>query len=171
MKTPRQILLRVRGALLLFIAGLVLSGLTAFPIEAEVDRLVAWSGIENAAPGNGFDRWILTVRDGLRQSYAVYPWLAYGTDWLAFGHLAIAFFFIGALIDPIRNVWLLRSGLIVCALVIPTALICGQIRQIPLGWRLIDCCFGIFGAVPLLYSIKLVKALEDESAPIHPRAN
>jgi hypothetical protein len=157
-----QILRRIRCALLLFIAGLVISGLTAFPLRFELDQIAAFRNIEHVTPadaGSGFDRWILTVRDGLRRSYADYPWLAYGTDWLAFGHIAIAVFFIGALIDPLRNIWVLRAGLITCALVVPLALICGQLRQIPFGWRLIDCSFGVFGAIPLLYSLRLTKAL------------
>jgi len=167
MQTNSQILRRIRCALLLFIAGLVISGVTAFPLRFELDQVVALRKIEHATPadlGNGFDRWLLTVREGLRHSYADYPWLAYGTDWLAFGHIAIAIFFIGALIDPPRNIWVLRAGLIACALVIPLALICGQIRQIPFGWRLIDCSFGIFGAIPLLYCLKLTKALKSGNA-------
>ncbi len=55
--------------------------------------------------------WILTVRDGLQESYARHPWLAYGTDWLAFAHFVIALFFIGSFIDPARNVWVLQAGI------------------------------------------------------------
>ena len=96
-----------------------------------------------------FNMNVEEVRDGLRESYAKYPWLAYGTDWLAFAHLVIAVFFIGAFIDPVRNVWILQAGIVACALVIPLALICGAVRQIPIGWRLIDCSFGVFGLIPL----------------------
>lgn len=42
-----------------------------------------------------------------------------------------------------------RFGLIACALVIPYALIFGAGRGIPFWWRLVDCSFGAFGAVPL----------------------
>ena len=165
MLTASQTLTRIRFALLLFIAGLVISGLTAFPLQFELDQAVALRKIEHITPADhGFDRWLLTVRDGLRRSYGDYPWLAYGTDWLAFGHIAIAIFFIGAWIDPLRNIWVLRAGLIACALVIPLALICGQIRQIPFGWRLIDCSFGVLGAIPLLYCLKLTNALESGNA-------
>jgi hypothetical protein len=86
--------------------------------------------------------------------------LAYGTDWLAFAHIAIAVFFIGPLVDPVRNVWVLRAGVIACMLVIPLALICGALRQIPFGWRLIDCSFGVIGVIPLTYCLKLVTTLQ-----------
>ena len=37
-----------------------------------------------------------------------------------------------------------------CVGVIPLALLAGEIRGIPFGWRLIDCAFGVVGIVPLL---------------------
>ena len=103
---------------------------------------------------------MLTVRDGLREMYAAHLWIAYGTDWLAFAHLVLAVFFIGPWRDPVRNVWVLRAGIIACVLVLPLALICGPLRGIPLYWRLIDCSFGVFGAVPLVYCVRLVRRME-----------
>src|SRR6266581_7190734 len=156
-----------RWVLALFMLAVILSGITAFPLQRELEQVVALRGLERAAladAGSGFDRWILTVRDGLRESYAIRPWLAYGTDWLAFAHIVIAVFFIGPFIDPLRNVWVLRAGLIACALVIPLALICGAVRQKPIGWRLVDCSFGIFGAIPLCYCLRLTRALESHAA-------
>ena len=154
---------RFRAVLGLFILGLILSGITAFPLERELEAVAAVRGLERASPadaGNSFDRWILTVRDGLRDSYVRYPWLAYGTDWLGFAHIVIAVFFLGPLVDPVRNVWVLRAGIIACVLVIPLALICGAIRQIPLGWRLVDCSFGVLGVLPLCYCLRLTRMLE-----------
>ena len=156
---------KLRLVLGLFTAALILSGVTAFPLKSEMEHVVAIRGLEYIAPaeaGNGFDRWILTVRNGLRESYARYPWLAYGTDWLAFAHLVIAVFFIGVFIDPVRNVWILQAGIIACVLVVPLALIGGAVRQIPIGWRLIDCSFGVFGVIPLLYSLRLTRSLENK---------
>lgn len=119
---------RIRLALSVFIVGLVVSGLTAFPLLREMDALAAARGIADlhangAQPLNGTDYWILTVRDGLRATYAAFPWVAYGTDWLAFAHLALAIFFIGPWRDPVRNIWVLQAGLAACALVVPLALI------------------------------------------------
>ena len=136
-------------------------------VDGSANACLLLRGLERVAPadaGNGFDRWILTVRDGLHESYARHPWLAYGTDWLAFAHIVIALFFIGPFVDPVRNVWVLRAGLIACGLVVPLALVCGAVRQIPWGWRLIDCSFGLVGAIPLWYCLRLTKALENNDA-------
>ncbi len=162
--TRAIVLRKLRLALGLFIIALLLSGITAFPLQSELEHLVTIRGLEGVAPADkgGFDRWILTVRNGLRESYTRHPWLAYGTDWLAFAHIVIAVFFVGAFIDPVRNVWILQAGLIACVLVIPLALICGAVRHIPFGWRLIDCSFGVFGAIPLFYCLRLTRSLENE---------
>ena len=157
-------LARYRAALIVFIAGLVLSGLTAFPLRTELGLLASWLGIDpGAGPGAyaGLRFWIATVRLGLDRTGEAYPWLAYGTDWLAFAHLAIAVFFIGPLIDPVRNRWVLVAGVFACAAVVPTALIAGAVRGIPLYWRLIDCSFGVVGAIPLLYCLALARRLEE----------
>ena len=146
-----------------FIVALILSGATAFPLQRELDFLASFVNPDGPHSGLGF--WILTVRDGLHESYARYPWLAYGTDWLAFAHVVIAVFFLGPLIDPVRNVWVMKAGLIACVLVIALAMICGPIRQIPLGWRLIDCSFGILGFVPLYYCLRLARRLEKNVNP------
>jgi hypothetical protein len=104
------------------------------------------------------------VREGLRDMYAHYPWIAYGTDWLAFAHLVLAVFFVGPLLNPVRNTWVLQAGLIGCAMVIPLAQIAGPARGIPWGWRLIDCSFGVFGALPLYYCLRLTRRMEKQQA-------
>ena len=43
---------------------------------------------------------------------------------------------------------------------IPLALLAGEVRGIPFGWRLIDCSFGILGSIPLLACRRLIAALE-----------
>ena len=156
------LLFRYRLVLGAFILGLVLSGITAFPLLRELELLAGLLGIPtNAAPASlsGLHFWIATVRDGLRATHASYPWLAYGTDWLAFGHIVIALFFLGPLRDPVANAWVLKTGLVACAGVVLLALICGPIRGIPFYWRLIDCSFGIFGAAPLFYCLRLTADL------------
>jgi hypothetical protein len=153
---------KFRIVLGLFMLGLVLSGLTAFPLERELGLICSVRGLEHAHPHDAvhsLDRWLLTIRDGLDDTYAKYPWLAYGTDWLAFAHIVLVVFFVGPMLDPVRNIWVLRAGLVACALVLPLALICGPIRHIPFEWRMIDCSFGIFGSIPLLYCLRLAKTL------------
>ena len=93
--------------------------------------------------------WIERVRDGLDAADAQYPFLLYGTDWLAFAHLVIAVAFYGPYRDPVRNIWVIEFGMIACAGIIPLALICGPIRGIPFWWTVIDMSFGVFGVIPL----------------------
>jgi len=153
----------VRLLLGLFVAALVLSGLTAFPLVWELRLLTSWFGegstIGSALPG--LAHWLSYVREGLETSAREYPFLAYGTDWLAFAHLVIAVAFLGALKDPVRNVWVVEFGIIACLLVIPLALICGPIRGIPLWWRLLDCSFGIFGLIPLVIVRRMILSVSD----------
>ena len=142
---------RVRALLLLFVAGLLLSGITAFPIEWEaflLKRFLLDTGLVRSIWPPMAD-WIGFVYDGIVETYRAYPFMAYGTDWLAFAHIVIAVAFIGPLRDPVRNIWVIEFGMIACALVIPLALIFGPLRGIPFFWRLIDCSFGIIGFIPL----------------------
>jgi hypothetical protein len=163
--TQSDHLRRIRFWLATFIIGLVLSGITAFPLETELGWLVSLlhaSWLRPMAESTSLLPWIERVSDALRTTDAFYPFLAYGTDWLAFAHLVIAIVFIGPYIDPVRNKWVITFGLIACAGVIPLALIAGAIRGIPLPWRLIDCSFGVFGSIPLLFCSRSIPALERE---------
>ena len=158
-----SLLLRYRLVLGCFIVALVISGLTAFPLVKELDLLTAWFGWAPLGPAsapNGLAFWLLTVRDGLHATYAKFPWLAYGTDWLAFAHLVIAIAFLGPLKDPVKNIWVVEFGMIACVLVIPSALVCGPIRGIPWFWRLIDCSFGVFGLIPLALARRMILRLK-----------
>jgi hypothetical protein len=110
-------------------------------------------------------QWLVLIRNALRSTEATYPFLFYGYDWMAFAHLVIAISVVGPIRDPVRNKWVLQWLLICCVLVIPLALICGAIRAIPFWWRLIDCSFGVVGAVPLLYCLRVVSGLEASEIP------
>lgn len=166
-ETP--ILLRkIRIWLVLFIAGLVLSGLTAFPLERETATLNRIFGVAQAAPAGGepsLQVWLRRVHNGIVATNRDYPFMAYGTDWLAFGHLVIAIAFLGAVRDPLRNKWLFVFGIIACIGVLPLALIAGYIRGIPLYWRLIDCSFGVIGMLPLLICLRYVNRIEQAKIP------
>lgn len=160
---PADHLRRIRIWLALFMLGLVLSGLTAFPLRAELGfavRTLQAGPLRAAAVSTGLLPWLERVSHALTATDASYPFLAYGTDWLAFAHLVIAAAFIGPLLDPVRNKWVVTFGLIACGGVIPLAMIAGQMRGIPLGWRLIDCSFGIIGAIPLLICRRLISTME-----------
>lgn len=155
-------ILRYRFSLGIFIVGLILSGLTAFPLLTELRLLASLLGIAHPADYQsltGLQHWIGFVLNALEITSVRFPFLAYGTDWLAFGHLCLAVFFIRPFFKPLESDWVLRCGLVCCIGVIPLALIAGQIRGIPIYWRLIDCSFGVLGAVPLLYCLRLSRQM------------
>jgi len=153
----------IRTWLIVFIIGLALSGVTAFPLEREtavLNRIFHVAPTPPSAAEPALHTWLRRVHDGIVHTNQFYPFMAYGTDWLAFAHLVIAIAFIGPLIDPVRNKWVLQFGVIACTGVIPLALIAGPIRGIPPYWRLIDCSFGVIGVIPLLICLLHVRQLE-----------
>ncbi|MFI1400292.1 hypothetical protein [Streptomyces sp. NPDC020681] len=163
------LLRRIRVWLAVFIVCLVLSGLTAFPLVTEL----RWTEdlLKSTAVGDQFPalmEWIGRVREGLDATDEKYPFVLYGTDWLAFAHLVIAIAFYGPFRDPVRNIWVVEFGMIACAGIIPLALICGPIRGIPFWWSVIDMSFGVFGVIPLLMVRRMIKRLEAMTAAAVP---
>jgi hypothetical protein len=162
----RELILRRRIKRLtwFFIIGLALSGATAIPLLSEVDWLANFTGAarltESTANAPAWAMWLVKVQNALHDMDRRHPYLFYGTDWLAFGHFAIAIAFFGALRDPVRNRWLFTFGLIACVLVVPYALVFGGVRGVPVWWRLIDCSFGVIGFVPLWFCRKWACELE-----------
>ena len=157
------LLRRIRFLIGGFVIGLVLSGLTAFPLTWELNVLAHWLGADvnsTPEPFGGLTEWIVRVRDALNETDNKYPFLAYGYDWLAFAHLVIALSFIGPWRDPVRNVWVIEWAMLCCLVILPLAFVCGPIRGIPFYWQLIDCSFGIVGIVPLWWCRHLIKKLE-----------
>ena len=157
---------RIKILLGIFFIALVLSGLTAIPLHWEMTLLNQWFGIgtfmDQLFPS--LSHWITYIHKGLTETYKNYPFIPYGTDWLAFGHIIIAISLIGPWRDPVKNIWVIEYCMIACLLIIPTALIFGSIRGIPFFWRLIDCSFGILGIIPLWicrhYTKELQRTLE-----------
>jgi hypothetical protein len=158
-----RLIRRIRIWLALFIVGLVLSGLTAFPLERETALLNRMFGVAAVPPTGGepgLHLWLRRVHEGIAHTNRDYPFMAYGTDWLAFAHLVIAVAFLGPLVDPVRNKWVLVFGVVACLGVLPLALIAGPIRGIPFYWRLIDCSFGVIGVLPLLICLHYIRRIE-----------
>ena len=163
------LLRRIRVLAGLFIVGLALSGATAIPLQWEVEMSARILGVADRSgepASGGFTKWILKVREALHETNAKYPFLAYGTDWLAFGHFMIAIAFVGALRDPVRNIWLFQFGMIACVLVAPYAWVFGGLRGIPIYWRWIDCSFGVFGFIPLWLCRRWTAELAGQSKKI-----
>ncbi|MFR9788740.1 hypothetical protein ACL07V_08685 [Streptomyces sp. MB22_4] len=151
----------IRGWLVFFVVCLALSGATAFPLVHELhwtESTLRALGVPDRLPG--LMGWIVRVRDGLDAVDQKYPFVLYGTDWLAFAHLVIAVAFYGPYRDPVRNIWVIEFGMIACAGIIPLALVCGPVRGIPFWWSLIDMSFGFFGVIPLYVVREKIKRLE-----------
>ncbi len=154
---------RIRAFTGIFILGLVISGATAIPLVSEVEWLVKVTSANDVAEraiSPAWAAWLLNVQAALQSVARDRAFLFYGTDWLAFGHFAIALAFVGALRDPVRNIWLFTFGMIACALVVPYAFVFGAVRGIPVWWRLIDCSFGVVGIIPLWLCRTWSKSLE-----------
>jgi hypothetical protein len=147
---------RIKVCIWIMIVGLALSGLTAFPIETELGMLV-----QSTANTNGIlHSWLGIAYHAVKHTNQAYPYLSYGTDWLAFAHLLLAVLFIGPLKDPLKNAWVIEFGMIAAISIFPLAFIAGEIRGIPIFWRLIDCSFGIVALTVLLPGYRMIKRLE-----------
>ncbi len=159
MKLPEESQLRrkIKILIILFIVFLSLSGITAFPLEWELSIL---TDLTKNAP-TFISSWISSVYEAIKETNTKYPYMSYGTDWLAFAHLVIAVAFIGPLKDPVRNIWVIQFGMYACLMVIPLALLCGPIRHIPFYWRIIDCSFGVLGIIPLYICYQYILKLEN----------
>ena len=137
----------------LFIVGLVLSGLTAMPVLTQLHAVTHFVHRDSGALGE----WLWRVQDAAEVMSRDMPFMFYGYDWLAFGHIGIALAFVPAWRDPAKHAWLFNYGLTLCGLVIVWAICVGPFRGIPFGWTLVDCSFGVLGAVPLLVAKRAVR--------------
>jgi hypothetical protein len=150
-----NLLLKIRLMIAFFMIALVLSGVTAFPVETELKWLLQHPALIPAFAQN----WLQDVYAAMSATNKAYPMLAYGFDWLAFAHLVIALLFIGPFKNPVKNKWVIEWGMLACLAILPLAFIAGPIRQIPLFHILIDCSFGIIGIVPLYICYSWIKQL------------
>ena len=90
LQREQSLRLRIKFFTGLFILGLVLSGLTALPLEREIHELVKYTGagryLDAVASGGdapAWAIWLLRVHAALRTVDEDHPFLFYGTDWLA----------------------------------------------------------------------------------------
>lgn len=156
------LLLKIRLLIIFFMVALVLSGVSAFPVETELQWLLQRPALVPAFAHN----WLQDVYTAMQATNKAYPMLAYGFDWLAFAHLVIAMLFIGPLKNPVKNVWVIEWGMLACVAIFPLAFIAGPIRQIPMFHILIDCSFGAIGLVPLYICRRWIKQLEKNGSTI-----
>jgi hypothetical protein len=156
MGMEQQLKQKIRWMIVFFIVALVLSGVTAFPVYSELKWAKAHNLIDT---GTMMGQWLQRVWEGVDDTNSKHHFMFYGYDWLAFAHIVIAMAFIGPLKDPVKNIWIVEWAMLACIAVIPLALICGTIRDIPWFHILIDCSFGIIGIVPLYITRRWIKQL------------
>jgi hypothetical protein len=156
-QSEHQLRKKIRLLILLFATGLVLSGLTAFPIESQL----AFANYHIHVLPEFLRNWVNQVYHAVQVTNNNFPYLSYGTDWLAFAHIVIAVAFFGPYNDPVRNIWVIQFGMISCLMVFPLALIAGNVRGIPFYWQMIDCSFGVFGFLLLYSCYRKILRLQD----------
>lgn len=139
--------------------GLLVSGVTVWPVEMELREMVAffWGDVE---PTNGLHQFLAQVIEGVSAMKEQYPFLLYGYDWLAYAHVMLAILFAGAIRNPVRNVWILECGLIMCIGVPVLAFICVPLRGLPSYWFWIDSAFAPAAGIPLWIALRDVKRAE-----------
>jgi hypothetical protein len=139
--------------------GLFAAGVTVWPAVSEL-KLAVWIAWGEGEPAGGLHGFILKAIEGLESVEAKYPFMLYAHDWLAFAHIVLAILFAGAIRDPVRNVWVVQCGLIMCALVPVLAGICIPLRGIPLYWFWIDFAFAPGAAFPLWIALRDIRRVE-----------
>ncbi len=149
-------LARAKIMLSIIVFGLLVSGITVWPAVPELKLAVriVWGDGE---PSGVLHTFVLQAIEALEHAHANYPFMLYAHDWLAFAHIILAILFAGAIRDPIRNVWIVQCGLIMCALVPVLAGICIPIRGLPLRWFWIDFAFAPAAALPLWIALKDIR--------------
>ena len=148
--------------LVLFSVALIASGTTAIFARQGL-RLLAplfahGSLLDGLWPSMAL--WLSLVHAAVEETYTRYPFLAYGYDWLAFGHFIISIPFLMAIRDPLRHAWVITYGISACLAVLPFAILFGALRGIPLFWRGVDTLFGIGGLIVLLILRRQLQSLK-----------
>ena len=141
--------------------GLFVSGVTIWPWEIELSFAI--STLQTMKGPEPLIQLLQEIRHDMRMLDENNSFVLYVADWLAFAHLVLAALFLMALKDPIRNVLVVRFG-ILCSLSVPVlAITCIPMRGIPLFWILIDSSFALC-AIPLWIALKDIERLEQEKA-------
>lgn len=139
--------------------GLLVSSITVWPalVELKLAVSIIWG---DAEPTGELHAFLLQAIEGLESVNANYPFMFYAGDWLAFAHIVLAILFAGAIRDPVRNIWIVQCGLIMCALVPVLAIVCIPLRGLPMVWFWIDSAFAVGAALPLWVALKDIRRIE-----------
>jgi hypothetical protein len=125
----------------------------------------------DAAPTGTIHRLLLEVISAIESVKAQYPFLLYAGDWLAFAHIVLAILFAGAARDPVRNVWIVQCGLLMCLGVPILAAVCVPLRGLPWRWFLVDCAFAPAAGLPLWIALRDINRAAAAAASPAPPAD
>ena len=142
--------------------GLFVSGVTVWPAIPELKiglEILSRLGFGDTEM-HGFCSRILHSLQLIDRDH---PQIMYGYDWLAFAHIMLAVLFAGAIRDPIRNIWIVQCGLIMCASVPVLAAVCIPIREIPWFWFLIDFSFAPAASIPLIIVLLDIRRVQSKA--------
>jgi hypothetical protein len=147
---------KIKTAIIIIIIGLLLNGISAVPLQSELNFLLSKPDI---LPGF-LRNWWMYVSQGVHETNNKYSFMRYGFDWLAFAHFLIAIAFIGPLKDPVKNEWIVKWGMIASALSVLMALGWERVRAIPFWWSCIDASIAIISFIILWFCNKWIQELK-----------
>ncbi len=151
---------RPRIMLLVVAIGLFLSGVTIWPWELELELVLSILAAIDGPP-----RLVETIERilaDMRMLRDAGSFVLYVADWLAYAHLVLAALFVMAMKDPVRNILVVRFGILCCLTVPILAVTCIPMRGLPLFWIFIDSSFAL-ASLPLWIALRDLRRLE--SAP------
>lgn len=153
---------RARVMLGIVAFGMLVSGVTVWPAVPGLKLAVrlVWGSAEATGVLHAF---VLRAIEGLEHVQSDYPFMLYAHDWLAFAHIMLALLFAGAIKDPVRNIWIVQCGLVMCASIPLLAGICIPIRGLPSCWFWIDFAFAPAAAWPLWIALKDIRKAERQT--------
>lgn len=141
---------KARWSLIAFTCCLFGVGLSVFPLDAILSRLLPWS--DQHFPQATLTLFLKDIAEAYYYNLKHYPFMLYSLDWLGYAHLMIALVFIGPIRDPQRNIWVIQFGQLACLLTLPAIGLFGWLHQLPWQWSILDCSFGLIGFAILRYS-------------------
>jgi len=141
--------------------GLFVSGVTIWPWEFELE--LALSLCTTLGMPELLTTLLESILADMRMLRDSGSFVLYIADWLAYAHLVLAALFLMALKDPVRNILVVRFGLLCCATVPILALVCIPMRGIPLFWIAVDSSFAL-AALPLWVALRDLRAAESGEA-------
>ncbi|MBW8016467.1 MAG: hypothetical protein FVQ82_09785 [Planctomycetes bacterium] len=161
-KEQKKTLKKIRIYLVIFFFGILFSLHTVLFVEPETEFFYQYLG-PNTTVGEKlpfFSEWIEDIYISVKVTYTNYPAIAYCMDWLSYACVVFAIFMIGAIKDPVKNIWIIQAYMLACLLAAALPFIAGPFRDIPIFWRCLDGSFGIIGFLVLLTPYKLTKTLQ-----------